>query len=62
MTPSLCEFCAHRKEIVSSRGSRFLLCKLSLADRRFPKYPPQPVVDCPGFEKSVEAREYRDGR
>jgi len=43
----------HRKEVVTGTGSRFLLCKLSQTDRRFPKYPPQPIVDCPGFETGV---------
>jgi ribosome-associated protein len=38
------------REIVSGRGSRFLLCGLSQADHRFPKYPPQPLARCTGFE------------
>jgi len=53
MTLSICESCAHRKEVVSGKGSRFLMCKLSQTDRRFSKYPPQPVVDCTGFETRV---------
>lgn len=47
---SLCDTCAHVRVIVSGTGSRFLLCQLSLQDARFPKYPPQPVVRCSGFE------------
>ncbi len=49
MTASLCESCQHEKDIVSGRGSRFLLCTLAQTDKRFTKYPPQPVVWCPGY-------------
>jgi len=43
------------REVISGRGSRFLLCELSRQDRRFPKYPPQPVVRCDGYaEKEAE--------
>jgi len=38
------------KIVTSQRGSIFLLCLLSAKDPRFPKYPPQPVVSCEGFE------------
>lgn len=50
MAESLCESCAHRREVTSGKGSRLLLCLLSRADERFPKYPPQPVVNCGGYE------------
>ena len=56
MIPSLCEYCCHVKEVVSGKGSRFLLCQKSTTDRRFPKYPPQPVVKCIGFEQSNEQK------
>lgn len=48
MTPSLCNTCEHVREIVSGKGSRFLLCGLAQLDPRFPKYPRQPVVRCEG--------------
>lgn len=51
---SLCETCAHVREVVSGKGSRFLLCQRSQQDRRFPKYPPQPVMECEGFEETGE--------
>ena len=54
MIPSLCEYCSHMKEVVTGKGSRFLLCDKSGTDRRFQKYPPQPVVKCSGFERSSE--------
>jgi hypothetical protein len=47
---SLCQSCLHVREIVSGTGSRFWLCQKSQTDARFPKYPPQPVVKCSGFE------------
>jgi len=56
MIESLCLTCAHCEEVVSSKGSRFLLCRKSFEDRRYPKYPPQPVVRCAGFDQKEEAR------
>jgi hypothetical protein len=50
MIISLCETCRHCREVLSGKGSRFLMCRLSQVDRRFAKYPPQPVLRCPGFE------------
>jgi hypothetical protein len=46
----LCGSCRHGRTIVSRKGSRFLLCELSRTDRRFPRYPPLPVLSCPGFD------------
>ena len=54
MVQSLCETCSHSREIVSGKGSRFLLCNKSHADHRFQKYPPQPVVKCAGFAQQKE--------
>ena len=47
---SLCESCASMREVVTPKGSRFLLCELSKTDPTFPKYPPQPVVRCDGYQ------------
>jgi hypothetical protein len=55
MIPSLCEYCRHMKEVVSGKGSSFLLCQKSVADNRFRKSPPQPVVKCVGFENKKES-------
>jgi hypothetical protein len=38
------------REVLTPRGSRFLLCRLSQTDPAFPKYPPQPVVRCDGYQ------------
>lgn len=48
---SLCASCRHVRVVCSSRGSTFFLCKLAASDARFPKYPPQPVVACSGWER-----------
>ena len=47
----LCSLCAHARAIASDRGSVFVLCERSRAEPRFSRYPPQPVVNCPGFER-----------
>ena len=54
MVPSLCEYCRHMKEVVSGKGSHFLLCLKSVADNRFAKYPPQPIIECEGFGRKEE--------
>lgn len=46
----LCASCTHHRVIENRRGSRFHLCELSFTDARFPKYPPLPVLACPGHE------------
>ena len=46
----LCASCRHAQVIESSRGSRFYLCRKSLEDPAYPRYPRLPVVDCAGFE------------
>ena len=51
MIRSLCETCAWVREVVTPKGSRFLLCQLSQTDRAYPKYPPQPVVQCDGYRQ-----------
>lgn len=53
MTLSLCETCRHVRIVTTPKGSRFLLCTLSVDDVRFTKYPPQPVVRCIGFVSNV---------
>lgn len=50
----LCAICQHHRVIKSAKGSTFYMCERAKTDRRFPKYPPLPVVICPGFEKSAK--------
>lgn len=58
--PSLCETCRFLREIVSGKGSRFLMCLLSQSDARFPKYPPQPIRRCIGYERQEAVDELDD--
>jgi hypothetical protein len=58
---SLCETCAHRREIVTPRGSRFLLCRRSIMEPCYPRYPPQPVVRCDGHETRDESERDEKG-
>ncbi len=55
---TLCKSCVHFREAVSGTGSKFLLWRLSHEDERFPKYPPQPVVRCNGYEDKPITRTY----
>lgn len=45
----LCPACRHVREVRTAR-SVFLLCERSRGDERFPRYPAQPCMACPGFE------------
>ena len=51
---SLCETCQNVRVICTER-SRFLLCELSLTNAAYPKYPPQPVVFCDGYQTRERA-------
>jgi len=42
------------REIVTPKGSRFLLCQVSQTDPAYPKYPPQPVVGCDGYQEKEQ--------
>ena len=53
MMQSLCETCKNMREVRTAR-SRFLLCELSVTNTAFPKYPPQPVVRCDGYQSTEE--------
>ncbi len=46
----LCANCRHARHIGNRRGSTFLLCGRAASDPRYPRYPPQPVLHCPGHE------------
>ena len=50
----LCDSCAHQKLISNTRGSTFSLCERSKVDPRFRKYPPIPVMRCPGHQPRGE--------
>lgn len=46
----LCTSCLHARVVETRRGSRFYLCNRAKTDPRFRKYPPLPMLRCPGFE------------
>ena len=54
MTKSQCETCKNMRNVRTAR-SRFLLCELSATDDAYPKYPPQPIVRCAGYQPRDEA-------
>ena len=53
MKSSLCETCQFVRIVETPKGSRFLLCQQSTTDDRFPKYPPQPVILCRGYQATA---------
>jgi hypothetical protein len=67
MNQSLCESCNFKREVLSGRKSRFFLCRLSQSNPGFVKYPPQPVIQCGGYQASAkvtiahEVREHDHG-
>src|SRR5437879_3219575 len=50
MIQSLCESCQHMRQVITPKESRFLLCQLSTTVRAYPKYPPQPMLRCAGYQ------------
>jgi hypothetical protein len=46
----LCADCRHARRIANRRGSVFLLCDRAATDPRYLRYPPLPVIRCPGHE------------
>ncbi len=51
----LCPSCDHCRSVTSTRGSTFLLCKLSTVDPSYPKYPRLPVLGCAGYGERTTA-------
>ncbi|MDX2170506.1 MAG: hypothetical protein SF182_25765 [Deltaproteobacteria bacterium] len=51
----LCGDCRHARRIRSARGSTFHLCARAAADPRYARYPPLPVLRCPGHEPASPA-------
>jgi hypothetical protein len=53
----LCDRCAHQQLVHNTRGSTFSLCRRSREDPAYPRYPPIPVLECPGYTPSGALRE-----
>ena len=52
----LCADCQHAERITSSRATTFYMCRLSLVDPRYPKYPRLPVLTCEGYKRTNPPR------
>jgi hypothetical protein len=51
----LCADCQHCR-IVQSARSTFYMCLRSLTDPGYRKYPPLPVLSCPGYDKAPDGK------
>ncbi len=58
MAESLCANCRFMREIRTPR-SCFFLCQLSNTDPAYPKYPPQPIRRCQGFQRKSDGDEVK---
>ena len=50
----LCATCTRAQVVTSSRGSRFLLCRMSATDPRYPRYPTLPVRQCDAYQPGTD--------
>jgi len=50
VNPGLCATCRHVKTLRNDRGSVFYMCQRAETDPRYKRYPPLPVLQCPGYE------------
>lgn len=48
--PSLCASCDFVRQIQGRRGQTYFLCRNKDIEA---KYPPQPVLDCPGYVRTA---------
>jgi len=48
----LCATCRWMRTVTNRRGSVFYRCGRADDDPRFVRYPPLPVLTCPGYEAS----------
>jgi hypothetical protein len=53
--PGLCATCEHLNLLASAR-SVFVRCGLAATDAAFPRYPPLPVLRCPGYRHAATGR------
>lgn len=53
LEPGLCGACVHHRWTSNRRGSRFLMCRRSVRESCYSKYPPLPVRECPGYEAQI---------
>lgn len=53
VNPGLCETCTHVQIVRSSKGSAFVLCRLSEVNPAFRRYPALPVTACAGYSPTT---------
>ena len=51
----LCARCVNVQIVVSERGPTYYLCRLSMTNPAFPRYPRLPVLACAGFAPRDES-------
>jgi hypothetical protein len=56
----LCDTCRYQRTVRTTRGSRFSLCLRSREDPAYRRYPPLPVLSCPGHERRPPAETRKD--
>lgn len=50
----ICAACKHVRELETKIGATIYMCQLAAKDERFRKFPPLPLLACPGYEKAVD--------
>ena len=50
----LCSCCRWAHVTTTARGNRFWRCTRAETDPRFVRYPRLPVLQCPGYEETVD--------
>jgi len=50
----LCATCRWVQIVKNRRGSEFYRCTRAESDARFVRYPPLPVLRCPGYERLAD--------
>jgi len=57
----LCSDCQHCR-IVNGERSTFYMCLRAFTQPEYRKYPPLPMLRCPGYEKALSAVEGADDK
>ena len=57
----LCPGCRFVRRVATRRGAEFLLCRRSIEESRFERYPRQPVGICVGYEEEEAGGSVDDG-
>ena len=58
----LCATCRWMRQVTNRRGSVFYRCGLADRDPRYARYPPLPVLTCPGYDRAESRSDAEPGR